>query len=61
MSPHPENLWIADCAQRLQQHWRMVDLIELKEVASSLWRDARWRAMPPAEAASDWLKPIEQH
>ena len=61
METPPEPLWIAACAHRLQQYWRTVDPLELEEVATSLWRDERLRAMAPTNAAMEWLKPIEQH
>lgn len=34
------------------------DPLELEDVAAELWRDRRLRALPPAEAATDWLRPI---
>jgi hypothetical protein len=52
------DLWIAVFAHRLQRHWRTVDPDELDQVAADLWRDERLRAMAPAEAADEWLKPI---
>ncbi|MDH6594048.1 hypothetical protein M2165_003937 [Variovorax sp. TBS-050B] len=58
MEPLPATLWIAACAHRLQQRWHTVDPLELEDVARELWRDARLRAMSPAEAAADWLRPI---
>lgn len=60
MEDMPANLWIAACAQRLQQQWRTVDPLDLEEVARDLWRDARLQAMQPDEAAVDWLKPISE-
>jgi hypothetical protein len=56
----PATLWIAACAHRLQQQWHTVDLLELEDVARDLWRDARLRAMPPEEAAVEWLRPITE-
>jgi hypothetical protein len=53
-------LWIAACAHRLQQQWHTIDPLVLEDVAWDLWRDERLRAMPPAEAAVDWLKPITE-
>ena len=58
MAEIPATLWIAACAHRLQQQWRTVDPAELEEVAGDLWQDVRLRALPPAEAAVKWLKPI---
>lgn len=54
----PATLWIAACAHRLQQRWHTVDALELEDVARTLWRDARLRAMWPEEAAADWLRPV---
>ncbi|HEY9027117.1 MAG TPA: hypothetical protein VIP05_22685, partial [Burkholderiaceae bacterium] len=51
-------LWIAACAHRLQQRWHTVDALELEDVARTLWRDARLRAMWPEDAAADWLRPV---
>jgi len=48
--------WIATCSLRLQQQWRTVDPSCLDEVAAELWADARWRQMPPSEAAVQWLR-----
>lgn len=56
----PATLWIAVCTHRLQQRWHSVDPQDLEEVARELRRDARLRAMPPDEAAGDWLRPISQ-
>ena len=53
-----ETEWIACCANRLRRHWRTVDLVELAAVAEELSHDRRLRAMPPSEAASEWLKPV---
>lgn len=58
MDNTPSELWIAACAHRLQQRWRTVDPSELELVAAELWHDERLRAMPPADAVSDWLRPI---
>lgn len=60
MENMPANLWIAACAHRLQQQWHTVDPLDLEEVAHDLWRDERLRAMPPDEAAVDWLRPINE-
>lgn len=56
----PATLWIAACAHRLRQRWHSVDALELEEVARTLRRDARLRAMLPDEAALDWLRPITE-
>ena len=53
-----ETEWIASCANRLRRHWRTVDLVELAAVAEELSHDRRLRAMPPVEAAAEWLRPV---
>jgi len=58
MQNMPATLWIAACAHRLQQRWHTVDALELEDVARTLWRDARLRAMWPEHAAADWLRPV---
>jgi len=60
MDSMPSDVWIAACAHRLQRHWRTVDPFTLEETAAELWRDERLRAMAPAEAATEWLRPLEQ-
>jgi hypothetical protein len=57
MDSMPADLWIAACAHRLQRQWGTVDPEQLEEVAADLWCEARLRAMTPAEAAIDWLRP----
>ena len=54
----PSEVWIAACAHQLQQRWRTVHPSELESVAGELWHDDQLRALPPAEAAAEWLKPI---
>jgi len=56
----PATLWIAACAHRLRQRWHSVDALELEDIARTLRRDARLRAMPPDEAANDWLRPLTE-
>ena len=51
--------WIAVCAHQLQRQWRTVDPDQLDEVAADLWCDGRLRAMAPARAAIDWLRPLD--
>lgn len=58
MDQLPVDIWIAACAHRLQQRWRTVDPKVLEEVADDIWRDQRLRAMTPAAAALEWLKPV---
>lgn len=54
----PAATWIDAVAHRLHRHWRTVDADVLEDVATDLWRDPRLRAMTPAEAAVDWLRPV---
>ena len=51
--------WIAECADRLQARWHTLDRVQLEEVAVELWGDARWRGMAPAQAAAQWLRPVD--
>ena len=50
--------WIAQCAVKLRERWTTVDQAMLEEVAMDLWMDPDFRAREPAEAATDWLTPI---
>lgn len=58
MNDMPEIEWIAACAHGLQRHWHTVDPLELEAVATELSHDGHLRAMPPSEAAKEWLKPV---
>lgn len=58
MNPISAETWIAACAHQLQRQWRTVDPEQLEEVAADLWKDARLRVMPPAQAAEEWLQPM---
>jgi hypothetical protein len=58
MDETPSDIWIAACAHQLQRRWRTVDPEQLEVLAADLWRDARLRAMTPAEAAATWLEPV---
>ncbi len=51
--------WIAQCSDRLHQHWRTVAPAQLEELAVDLWKDVQLRAMPPEEAAAVWLSPVK--
>ena len=55
MDAMKEREWVAQCARRLRQHWRTIDLASLEEVAHDLYRDQRMRIMSPAGAAAAWL------
>jgi hypothetical protein len=48
--------WIDRCSTRLQEQWRTVDPTQLDDMAIDLWRDPHWRAMPPEQAAVEWLR-----
>ena len=54
----PQNVWIAACAHELAKRWRTIDPEQLEDVAEGLSHDDRLRAMPPADAAVEWLRPI---
>ena len=58
MNDLPDTDWIAACAHGLHRHWHSVSAPELEAVAAELSHDQRLRAMPPTEAASEWLKPV---
>lgn len=47
--------WVAQCARRLRQQWRTIDLASLEEVAHDLYDDERMRVLSPADAAAAWL------
>lgn len=59
MSDLTPSQWIARCAERLQLRWRTVEPALLEEAAVEVWRDAALRGLPPAEAAAQWLQPVE--
>ncbi len=52
--------WIDAVALRLQQRWPTVDPEQLAEVACDLLKVPELRAMLPAQAAAEWLRPVEQ-
>ena len=54
-----KQIWVAACAHELQRRWRTVEPEQLEEVACELWQDEHLGVMPPAEAAAQWLRPIE--
>ncbi|RYE40678.1 MAG: hypothetical protein EOP24_39930 [Hyphomicrobiales bacterium] len=54
----PSDIWIAACALRLHGRWHTVPADELERVAADLWADQRLAALPPAQAADLWLKPV---
>lgn len=47
--------WHWKCAERLHEQWPRVDIGDLEHLADALWRDERWRAKEPGEAALEWL------
>ena len=55
MDEMAQGQWVAQCARRLRQHWRTIDLASLEEVAADLYGDERMRSMSPAAAAVVWL------
>jgi len=56
MQPIHASEWLDRCSKRLQEHWRTVEPAQLDDMAIDLWGDPRWRAMPPEDAATEWLK-----
>ncbi len=47
--------WVAQCAERLRQRWPRADRTSLEEAATELWRNELARALPPLQAAEEWL------
>ncbi len=58
MDEIPTSQWVTRCAERLHERWQTVEPAQLEEVAMELWRDSRFRSLPPAEAATLWLHPV---
>ncbi|PZQ66936.1 MAG: hypothetical protein DI563_22360 [Variovorax paradoxus] len=58
MDSTPTALWVAACAHHLQRRWRTVDPAQLEALAADLAGDAHLRAMPPDDAAAQWLEPV---
>lgn len=52
--------WTAAVAHHLHRHWRTLTAEALEDTAGALWSDEHLREMPPAEAAAQWLRPIER-
>ncbi len=52
------DIWIAACAHELQRRWRTVDPEQLEELANDLWQVEALRQLAPAQAATEWLRPI---
>ncbi|KTT23225.1 hypothetical protein [Pseudacidovorax intermedius] len=59
MDKRDDEIWIAACAHRLQQHWRTVESSELAATARQIADDPELRAMAPSTAAARWLAPVE--
>lgn len=51
--------WITKCAERLHERWETVEPAQLEEVAMDLWNDPRLRSLPPTDAATVWLSPLQ--
>jgi len=51
--------WVAQCTRRLREHWPHADVVSLEEAAVELWNDDELRALAPADAAANWLEPLE--
>lgn len=58
MQANPSGDWLSTVSALLQQQWPTVDPTRLDEVALDLWRDEHLRAMEPATAATEWLRPV---
>jgi hypothetical protein len=48
--------WIARCAARLRREWPNLATQDIEEAAEALLADARWRELPPEQAAVAWLR-----
>ena len=48
--------WVAQCAHRLRERLPHADITSLEEAATELWRDDTLRALPPLQAAENWLR-----
>lgn len=55
METNPQ-AWIEACAARLRQQWPTVAAEDLREVASGLAEQPRWRQQQPDQAATAWLR-----
>lgn len=52
--------WIAKCARRLGERWRIVPVSELEGAAVEVWRDAELRQLSPEDAAANWLFTLQE-
>ena len=52
--------WVAQCAARLAEHWHSetVDPSDLDNIALRMAEEPQYRAMPPRDAAVEWLRPV---
>ena len=51
--------WIAQCTNRLQLRQHTLYRMQWEEGGIELWREARWPGMAPAQAAGEWLQPVD--
>ena len=50
--------WLSAMSARLQQQWPTIDPTRLDDPAFDLWRAKKLRALPPEQAADEWLRPV---
>ena len=52
--------WVAQCAARLAEHWHSetVDPRDLDNIALCMSEKMEYRALPPRDAAAEWLRPV---
>jgi len=48
--------WTYRCAERLHEQWPTVDRSDLEHLAEALVTEVRWKHLPPADAAVQWLR-----
>lgn len=60
MEPLTPTEWISRCAHQLGERWRTATPTDLEEAAIAVWQSAALRALPPEDAAREWLRPISE-
>lgn len=56
MPSMPTYEWVARCSDRLLQQWPHVSATDTDDAALDLWAQEKWRALPPEQAAVEWLR-----
>ena len=47
--------WTHQCGERLHEQWPTVERSDLEHLAKALLTEDRWKQLPPADAALQWL------